>query len=343
VKAAILFKPGDMRVVDVEKPVPGEGEALVQVKAVGICASDVHWYLDGRIGDAVMTDPLILGHEFAGVVAEVGPGVTCVKPGDRVAVEPAIPCYKCDRCAVGEYNICRHVKFCGTAPTDGALREFIAWPESLLAPIPDSMSVDEAAMLEPLAVGVYAVSLVEPILGCTVAILGAGAIGLSILQAAKAAGCEQAFITDLIPERLELAQKLGADQVFDASDPGLVASIKAATHDLRPDVVFEAAGENEAVIQAIDMVRPGGQVVIGGIPYEDVVSFPAAMARRKGLTIRMLRRSNGTLERSIKLIESGKIDVSSYATHRFPLERVVEAFDVARFRRDGAVRVVVEL
>lgn len=340
--AAKIFAPGDLRIVEMEKPAPGPGEVLVQVKAVGVCASDVHYFRDGRIGDAVITEPLVIGHEFAGVIAEVGPGVTNVKPGDRVAVEPGIPCYQCDLCQEGYYNLCRKIRFCGTPPHDGSMREYIAWPAQLVEPIPDSMTMGEAAMLEPLAVGVYAVEIAGDVRGKTVGILGVGAIGLSILQAAKAAGCGEAYVTDVLPFRLDLAYKLGADHTFSAG-PSAVDAVKQATGGRGLDIVFEAAGENEAVCQATEMVRPAGTMVIGGIPREDVMTVTASVIRRKALTIKMLRRSNNALKKSIQLVADGEVDLSSFVTHRFPLDRVVEAFETARDRKDVSLRVLVEL
>ena len=342
-RAMKLYAPGDLRLVAIENPTPGPGEVLVQVKEVGICASDVHWYRDGRIGDTVMNGPLILGHEFAGVIAEIGPGVTKVKPGDRVAVEPAVPCYECDICAEGEFNICPNVKFCGTPPTDGAFREYLAWSARLVEKVPDSMSMGEAAMLEPLAIGVYAAEIAGDIRGKKVGVLGVGAVGMSILQAAKAAGCGETYVTDLIPSRLELARRLGADNTLDASDPNVVDAVKKASGGYGLDIVFEAAGENDAIMQATEMVRPGGLVVVGGIPYDDRMCVSASIVRRKGLTIRLLRRSKNTLKRSIQLVQDGKADVASYVTHRFPLERLKEAIEITGDHKDGALRVIVEI
>ncbi|HET6453028.1 MAG TPA: NAD(P)-dependent alcohol dehydrogenase [Armatimonadota bacterium] len=341
-KAAKLFAPGDIRIVEMEKPSPGPGEVLVQVKEVGVCASDVHYFRDGRIGDTVVTEPLILGHEFAGVIAEVGPGVTNVKVGDRVAVEPAIPCNECYLCAEGAFNLCRNIKFCGTPPYDGALREFLAWPAGLVVPVPDSVSFGEAAMLEPLAIGVYAVDLAEPIRGKSIGVLGVGAVGLSILEAAKAAGCGMAIATDLIPGRLEIAKKLGADKTFLADDK-VVQAVKATTHDQGLDIVFEAAGENEAVMQATEMVRPNGLVVVGGIPREDSMTVTASTVRRKGLTIKLLRRSNQTLHRSVELLKNGKANLAPFISHTFPLDQVTEAFELARDRKDLTLRVMITL
>lgn len=342
-RAAKLMKPGEFRIVEIEKPTPGAGEVLLHVKEVGICASDVHWYQDGRIGETVMTEPLILGHEFAGVIAEVGPGVSSVRPGNRVAVEPAWPCFSCDMCAEGETNVCRKVRFCGTPPTDGAFREFMTWSARLVERIPDSITFGEAAMLEPLAIGIYAAEIGGDLRGKKIGVFGVGAVGLSVLQASRAAGCEKTFVTDLIPQRLELARRLGADEVFSARDSHLKEKIYEATSGRGLDVVFEAAGENDAIVAATEIVRPNGLVVIGGIPYDDRIVLCAGTVRRKGLTIRLLRRSKNTLRRAIELVEAGKADVKSYITHRFPLDKLDEAFKVARDRTDGAVRVIVEV
>lgn len=339
-KAVKLYGPGDLRLVDIPKPSPGPGEVLVQVKATGICASDIHYYREGRIGDAVVTEPIIMGHEFAGIVAELGPGVTGLKVGDPVAVEPAIPCGECELCRAGEINICLDIKFCGTPPYDGSLREYIAWPAENCVPVPASWTMGEVAMLEPLAVGVYGVEMAEPVQGKSVAILGSGAIGLSILQAAKASGCGKVIVTDLIPERLEIARKLGADIVLDANDPDIVKQVVGDSMGM--DIVFEAAGENDAVRQGTEIVRPGGMLVVGGIPQEDSMCVTASVIRRKGLTIKMIRRSRNTLHRSIELVKQGKVDLAPFVTHTFPVERVADAFELAMAHRDGVLRAVVE-
>lgn len=341
--AAKLYAPGDIRLVEIDKPIPGRGEALVRIGEVGVCASDVHWYNEGRIGETVINGPLILGHEFAGVVEDVGQGVTAVNPGDRVAVEPAIHCSKCDMCLEGRFNICRNMLFCGTPPTDGALCEYLVWPVHLLALLPDSVSMGEAAMLEPMAIGVHAVNLAGGIKGKTVGVLGVGAVGLSILQAAIVAGYGQVFAADLLPKRLELARRLGAHQAFDANDPGMVDSIKDATGGRGLDIVFEAAGRNDAVRAATEIVRPGGLVVVGGIPDDNLMTIEASVVRRKELTLQLLRRSNDTLHDAIGLLADGRVDVRSYITHRFPLADVEKALKTARDDKVNSIRVIIEV
>lgn len=342
-KAMVLFAPKDMRLAEREKPSPGPGEVLVKIKEVGVCASDVHWFLDGRIGDNVMAGPLILGHEFAGEISEVGPEVTGVKVGDRVAVEPGQPCMKCEMCASEDYNLCPDVKFCGTYPIDGAFQEYLVWPASLVEHVPDSVSMGEAAMLEPLGVGLYAIDIAGDVRGKKIAILGAGAIGLSMLQCAKAAGCGGVIVADPFSERRTLAGRLGADQVLDSGRSDLVHVVRETFGGLGADITFEAAGNNEALQNATEMTRPKGLVVWCGIPEDDESTLSASVVRRKGLTIRLVRRSNKVLRRVIQMVAEGKADAASLVTHKFPLERTKEAFELAASRRDGAIRVVIEV
>lgn len=340
--SAKLYKTNDLRLENIEKPILKHGEALVKIGAVGICASDVHWYNEGRIGETILTDPLILGHEFAGIVEEVGEGAVGFKPGDRVAVEPAVHCGECDMCIEGRYNICRNVLFCGTPPTNGALCEYLAWPARLLASIPDSISMGEAAMLEPLAIGVHAINLAGDLKGKTTAVLGAGAVGLSILQAVVNAGSKKVIVSDLYPKRLEIAQKLGANHILNAEN-SITDAVKDITAGKGVDVVFEAAGQNDAVRTATEIVKPGGLAVIGGIPDDNVMMVEASVVRRKELTMQLLRRSNNTLHDAIKFLESGKANVECYITHRFGLDEVEKAFITSRDHKSESIRVLVDI
>lgn len=338
--AARLYKAGDLRIEEMPIPTPGPQEALIKVNAVGICASDVHWYNEGRIGETVLTDPLILGHEFAGTVVE---GAGKFRPGDRVAVEPAIHCGTCDMCLRGRYNICRHVRFCGTPPTDGALREYLSWPIGLLAPIPDSISMQEAAMLEPMAIGVHAANLAGNLEGKTAAILGTGAVGLSILQAILNAVCDRVFVSDLYAKRLKLAKQLGAELAFNAVEDDVLEQLMDATDGRGVDIVFEAAGENDAVRMATKIAKPGGLIVIGGIPDDDIMMVEASVVRRKELTLQLLRRSNNTLHTAIHMLTEGKIDLECYVTHQFRLEEVKKGFSVTRDDKANSVRVIINI
>jgi len=312
-KAIRLHGPGDLRQHDEPRPETGPGEALVRVGAVGICGSDLHWFGEAGIGDARLQKPLVLGHEFAGVIAE-GP-----KKGTRVAVDPAIPCGRCEFCRQGNPNLCEHIRFAGHGTVDGALQEFIAWPEECLFPLPETLSDEDGVMLEPLGVALHSTDLAHLRTGMSVGIFGCGPIGLLILQLARLAGAAEIFITEPLLHRRKAALKLGAKEW----KPGQ-----------RVDVAFEVAGQDEAVEHAIAAVKPGGTVLLVGIPAEDRTSFTASMARRKGLTLKLVRRMKFTYPRAIQLVESGKVDVRSLVTASFSLEAALEAFSTAQ-RRDG--------
>lgn len=336
-----LHAPRDLRMHDEPVPHPGPGEVLIRMGSVAVCASDVHWYQDGRIGTTTLTQPTVLGHEPSGTVEAVGEGVTNLNPGQRVAVEPSSPCLKCEFCASGNFNVCPDVRFFGTPPTDGCFRDFVVWPAKLAFPLPDSISMDEAAMLEPLAIGVFAVDLAAVKPGESIAILGAGAVGLSVMQPAKVAGASKILVSEPVKERREVAKKLGADVVCDPSE------VEAATDEMTSgrgfDVVFECAGDPAAVRETAKLARVMGRVAIIGIPEEDDYTFAASASRRKQLSVVFVRRSNNATERAIELVRDGRVDVASYATHTFSLEQAEEALKLSESKSDGVIRAVVRV
>jgi L-iditol 2-dehydrogenase len=314
-RVARLHGVGDVRLSDEPAPLAGPGESLVRVTAVGLCGSDLHWYGQGNIGDARLSRPLVVGHEFAGVTAA----------GQRVAVDPAVPCDRCDMCQAGHPNLCRNLHFAGHGQDDGGLRECLAWPERCLVPLPDTLSAAAGAMLEPLGVAIHAVDLGHVRAGASVGIFGCGPIGLLVLQAARAAGAADVLVTEPRPHRLDVARAFGA-QVW--------------TPGREVDVAFECAGEAGALDDAIAAARPGGRVVLVGIPDDDRTSFTASIARRKGLSLVLSRRMKHTYPRAIRQVLTGQVDVESLVTHRFPLEQAPAAFALAQ-RREG-LKVIVE-
>jgi len=322
-KALRLHNPGDLRLHEEPIPDPGVGEKLLHVRAVGICGSDLHWFNEAGIGDARLDKPLILGHEFTALTEE----------GERVAVDPAITCGTCEYCKRGDPNLCESLVFAGHGDQDGALREQIAWPERCLFPLPDALSNADGAMLEPLGIAIHAVDLAHLQVGMSVGVFGCGPIGLLILQLARLAGVNKVIATEILPHRVEAAVALGADETHLVS--GKFGEQEVARFDRWGlDVVFEAAGENAAVEMAVATVRPGGKVILLGIPADDRTSFTASVARRKGLTLKLVRRMKLTYPRAIQLVESGKVNVGSLVTHTFLLENAFEAFALAA-RRDG--------
>jgi len=326
-KSVRLHGTGNLQTHDESVPVAGEGEKLVRVKAVGVCGSDLHWFSEGEIGDAKLEHPLVLGHEFAGVTEN----------GQRVAVDPAIPCGHCEFCEHGNPNLCSSLIFAGHGKTDGALREWLAWNEKSLFPIPDSISDADGALLEPLGIAIHAVDLGKLKAGMTVGVFGCGPIGLLVIQVAKLSGAANIVATDQLAHRVDAAKRFGASEAFLVGEE----SHLGGTHGRGVDVAFEAAGRQSAVDDAFDAVMPGGKVVLVGIPDDDRTSFSASTARRKGLTIKLVRRMKHTYPRAIELVSKGLVDVRSLVTHRFPLEQAVEAFRVAQ-RREG-LKIIIDV
>jgi L-iditol 2-dehydrogenase len=328
-KAVRLHAVGDLRLNDEPMPTPDADESLVRVTAVGLCGSDLHWLGEGAIGDARLSAPLVLGHEFAGVTAE----------GVRVAVDPAISCGQCEFCREGTPNLCTALRFAGHGTQDGALREYVAWRTRLLHVLPDSLTDAEGALLEPLGVALHAIALGHVKPGMSVGVLGCGPIGLLMVQLARVAGATTIIATDTLPHRLDAARAFGATQTI-AADGQEANAVSAITHGRGVDVAFEVAGANAAVEAAIAVVKPGARVVLVGIPDDDRTTFTASVARRKGLTIKLSRRMKHTYPRAIELAASGKIDLRSLVTHRFSLAEFQKAFAVAQ-RREG-LKVVIE-
>lgn len=326
--AARLHGVGDVRVDREAVPRVESGQSLVRVEAIGLCGSDLHWFGEGGVGDAVLDRPLVLGHEFAGIVEE-GP-----QRGTRVAVDPARPCGHCPQCREGNRNLCPNVRFAGHGRNDGGLREFVAWPDELLHALPESMTGADGAMLEPLGVALHAMDLGKPRLASSVAVIGCGPIGLCALQLARIAGATTVIAVEPRAHRRDAARRYGADVVLDPADGDLMDAVHAATQGQGADLVIEAAGSVAGFVASVEIARPGATVVLVGIPDEDHITFPASTARRKGLTLKLSRRMKDVYPRAIALVGGGRVDVRGLVSHTFALERVDEAFTSA-FRRDG--------
>jgi L-iditol 2-dehydrogenase len=283
--AARLHAVGDLRVAP--EPGPGDplpGWSLLAVTSVGICGSDLHWFTDGGIGENRIEQPVVPGHEFA-AVALTGPWA-----GRRVAVDPAIPCGACEMCRAGYHNLCPTVQFAGHGDLDGALQEQLLWPDHLLHPLPDELSDDAGALLEPLGVAIHATAVGHVRRGSDVLVVGAGPIGVLALQVARRAGAGRVFVVEPLEHRRATALRNGAEEVW--STEHVAAAVPDATRGRGVDVVLELAGNDHAIATAVAAVRPGGRIALGGIPSADASSFPAAAARRKGVTFAMVRRMN---------------------------------------------------
>jgi L-iditol 2-dehydrogenase len=331
-----LHPDGQVRLHHEPIPVPGAGEALIRVTAVGLCGSDRHWMVDRGIGDATLDAPLILGHEFGGTVE------TGRLAGRRVAVDPANACGICELCRSGASNLCQAIQFAGHGRTDGALREWLAWPESCLVPVSDRVSDAESAIVEPLAVAFHALDLGRLRDSQTVAVIGSGPIGVLLVALARKAGAAVVIATDPLPHRLAAAAAFGATRTVEVSPAGdQGAAILEATGGRGCDLVFEVAGENTAVETAIDLARPGSRVILVGIPSDDRTSFTASVARRKGLTLKLARRSTpDTFRRAVEVAESGELDLGRLVSRRAPLDGADEA--LAGFVARDGMKVIIE-
>jgi L-iditol 2-dehydrogenase len=340
-QAAVLHGIHDIRVERRTVPSPGKGEVLLKIASVGICGSDVHYYNEGRIGNQVVTEPLSMGHEFSAHILKCGDGVDNSRVGQSVTVDPAIPCGVCELCLRGHPNLCPNVKFCGTPPIDGVFSEYAVMPAVNCFPLPDGFSADEGALLEPLGVALHSVNLAHIKPGDTAAVLGAGPIGLLIGAVAKLAGAGEVYVTEPLTYRREFAGRYCADAIFDPTGRSPVADILKLTRGRGVDVAFEAAGAEETPEQAAEVVRPGGTLILTGIPKDDSLSFNASTARQKGLTIRLIRRMAHTYPATIHMVAKHLIDLKTLVTHHLPLSDIGKAMELLSSYNDGVIKAVI--
>jgi L-iditol 2-dehydrogenase len=327
----------DVRLGEMAPPIPGPGEVLIRVRAVTICASDLHIYSEGNVGGVSWDRPFVPGHEAAGIVEDAN-GTRLAK-GTPVVLDPAAACFGCDMCREGRYHLCRNLKFLDLPPLHGAMRELVAWPANRAFPLPQSFDLTLAPLIEPLCVAVHALELASHPDGADVLIAGCGAVGLFTLQMAKLRGAKRVFVTDPVPERLAAARELGADLTIEVGRAAPVAEVLAATNGRGVDLAFEAAGPEEALRQCLEAARPAGEVVVIGIPSEDEYRLSSASLRRREMALKFVRRQNENYPEAIELVRQGRIRLEPVLTHRFPLERAQEAFELAERKGEGAIRV----
>jgi len=337
-KAAVLYAPYKILIKTVERPAIKNDEVLVKVEAAGICGSDLHAF---RGKHPFVKLPRILGHELSGEVAEVGKDVKEVNVGDRVVVEPVIPCGSCIACVMGRYNVCKSLKVSG-AHVDGAFAEYLKAPSNRIYKIPDDLSFDDATLIEPYAVATHIVKRSGVRVGDTVAVLGAGPIGLCVLQVAKLAGAKTVVITDIVDYRLQLAKKLGADVTINSGKEDPVEIVKDATNGEGVDVAIEAVGVPSTVQQALKITRPFGQVTIAGFFEDPNVKVDVLSVIAKELHVVGSRLYWLDFKTAIDLVSKGKIDVKSIITHKFPLEEAQKAFEIFDQKIQNAVKVLLK-
>lgn len=342
-QAVLLTGIGRMEVADVPEPrIKSPKEVLLKIKMVGVCGSDIHYYETGRIGSQIVEYPFIVGHECTAVVEAVGDAVTRLKVGDKVFVDPAIVCHSCDQCRQGRGNTCRNSKFLGCpGQVSGCLCEYIVMPEYCCFALGDKITFSQGVLCEPLAIGLYALGQVCLPKGADIAILGAGPIGLSCLLSAKSKDLDDCYVTEKIDERVEVAKKAGAFWVGNPNKEDIVKEILLHKPE-GMDAVFECAGQQETIDQAIELLKPGGKLMVIGIPRTERISFLIDKIRRKEITIINVRRQNKCTQRCIDLMASGRVSVDFMITHKFKAEQAQKAFDVVAGYKDGVVKALIE-
>ena len=322
-RVSVLRGAGDLAVEERPEPVPGQHEVLVKVASVGVCGSDVHYFEHGRIGSFVVESPLVLGHEAAGEVVAVGSSVTRLRVGQRVSLEPGVPDFSCPQCLAGRYNLCEGMRFYATPPIDGAFAELVTTHELFAHPVPDSLSDDAAALLEPLSVGLWACQKGGVGPGSRVLVTGAGPVGLVAVQCALARGAASVTVTDVNPHRLELARDLGATEAID------VRSMPVSESGIAVDVLLECSGNQRAAGDAIRAVAPAGTVVLVGMGGDEM-ALPVSRIQERELTLTGTFRYAHTWPAAIALAASGRVELDRLVTGHYGLDQVEEALTVAR-------------
>ncbi|NQT24414.1 alcohol dehydrogenase catalytic domain-containing protein [candidate division KSB1 bacterium] len=337
-KTAILTAPSMMRVMDIENPrLTKPADVLIRIDYAGICGSDLHYFRTGRIGDQLVEFPFVMGHECVGTIREIGKDVTFVKIGDRVAVEPAVSCGVCDQCRIGRSNTCRHLKFLGCpGQLSGAMAEFLIMPESSCFPLPEELPLKEAVFVEPMSIALYAWQFLKGLDVRSIGILGAGPIGLSVLLAAQERKDVRSYVTDKIDARLQVAQNLGAYWTVNPDKSEIVQNT-----EFELDAVFECCGQSEALNHAAKLLKPGGHLVIVGIPEVDDILWDLHLHRRKEITIHNVRRQNECIEEAVHFCANHVDEIGPLVTHSFLIEDVQKAFDMTAGYWDGVVKAVI--
>jgi L-iditol 2-dehydrogenase len=342
-KAMMLTGIRMMELKDIPEPgIINPNDVKIKMSVLGICGSDIHYYTQGQIGSQKVQYPFTVGHEGAGIVVETGKSVTRVKPGDHIAIDPAMPCWECDQCLSGRHHTCRKLRFLGCpGQAEGCLMEYIVMPEKSCFPLTGSLTPDNGSISEPLAIGVYAVKKAGNIQGLSIGIFGFGPIGMSTMLAAKVKDVENIFVADLIEERLAIATKEGASQCSNPLKEDILAKIKQI-QPLGLDLVFECCGKQEAFDQAIEILKPGGRLIVIGIPEFDNWSMNVELTRRKEISLQFIRRQVGCVEDALEMMKNGSILIDNMVTHRFSFNKTKEAFDLVAGYKDGVMKAMID-
>ena len=336
ITAMYLEEPGKIVPRKIDMPRISNDEVLVRIKAVGICGSDVHYYTTGRIGDFVVEKPLILGHECSGEIAEVGKNVEGFQLGDRVTLEPGIPCRKCYYCKSGRYNLCSGMRFMATPPVDGAFVEYVAHPADFVFRLPDKIRYEEGTLFEPLAVGLHSVERAGVKFGGKVLILGAGPIGLATLQVAINIGGTQVTAVDLYHFRLQRAKELGALEVINPKETDI---LHKPGSDF--DYIFETAGSVVTAQQGVKLAAKGATLVLVGLPAEREINIDIHQVIAKELNVLGIFRYANMYPKAVRLAEDGKVNLKPFISRNFSFPQVEEALKYSRDNKESSIKTVV--
>lgn len=342
-KAMMLTGIRQMEMREISEPmVLKPNEVKIKMLVVGICGSDIHYYTQGQIGSQVVEYPFTVGHEGAGMVVGTGSGVKRVKQGDIIAIEPAMPCWECDQCLSGRHHTCRKLRFLGCpGQAEGCLMEYIVMPEESCFPLTGGLKPDHGSISEPLAIGVYTVKKSGGVKGLDTGILGFGPIGMSVMLAAKAEGAGSVTVTDKIQQRLAIALKEGASSAINPLVED-VYDMVIQHRQLGLDVVFECCGQQEAFDQAVEILKPGGKLVVVGIPEFDRWTMNVEKTRRKEISLQFIRRQVDCVETALGMMQNGTIDIANMVTHRFPFNKTKEGFDLVAEYKDGVMKAMID-
>jgi L-iditol 2-dehydrogenase len=338
-RAAELIAPLTFRLAEMPIEDPGPGEVQVRVEAVGVCGSDLHAYTEGAVGSTPNVYPMVLGHEPAGVIVKTGAGVSGLAAGDRGALEPALYCYRCEFCLAGHHNVCANIRFLSSPRLPGFFRELVNLPAANFSPIPAGIPFDAATLAEPLAIALHSIRLTSIRPGETVAVIGAGPIGLLTIAALRAAGAGRIWAIEPLAHRRELALAIGAGAALQPDEA--VEEILHATGQRGVDCAIDCAAGPETTNQAVLLARNAGRVALTGIHSTPFVSLDGSAMRRKELTLFNVRRSNHETGEAVKFLQAQASWFAPILTHTRPIDRIDEAFEIASHYRDGVGKMIV--
>jgi L-iditol 2-dehydrogenase len=342
-RIAELIQPHKFQMIEGPVPDPGPGEVQARVASVGVCGSDLHYFSDGSVGDVPCVYPMVMGHEPAGTITKTGAGVTGWSPGDRVALEPARYCYHCEFCRSGRHNLCANIRFMSMPQDPGFFREYVTLPAANLLALPQGLSMEEGTLFEPLAVALHSMQFAALRLGETVAVFGAGPIGLLTVAVLRASGAGRIWVVEPVAARREIACQMGANAAIDPAAADPIRQILTETGERGVDVAIDCAAKGESMNQCAHVTRNAGRVVVTGIPSVSRVPLEFHVLRRKEVAVFNVRRSNHEAEAALEMLKEHRARFAPMLTHSLPLDKVERAFTILERYEDGVGKMLIKV